>query len=81
MDRSWQTFERLSERGVCPSYAFSLDLTLFIVGHDKQQVTGVGDVNVIVASLVDTVRRPGDIEGDLDTGKHWNTADSTLLSR
>lgn len=62
IDRHWQTFERLHQRGVGLGDALSRDLTLFVVGHDKQQVTGVGDGSVIVAPLIDAVRRPGNVE-------------------
>lgn len=55
IDCNQQTFEGLNERSVRPGDAFSRDLTSFVVGHDEQQVTGIGNANVIIASLVDTV--------------------------
>ena len=39
--------------------------TLLIVAHDEEIICGLAQSNHIVTSVINTVRRPGDIERDL----------------
>ena len=50
------TFEGLSHWGVGHCNTVPRDLTLLVVGHHKQQVTGLSNSNVVIATLVYAVR-------------------------
>ena len=57
-----RTFKGLSHWGVGHCNTVSQDLTLLVIGHHKQQVTGLGNGHIVIATLVYAVRRPCDIK-------------------
>ena len=51
-----RTFKCLSHWGVGHCNTVPQDLTLLVVGHHKQQVTGLCNSHVVIATLVYAVR-------------------------